>query len=144
MEISTSIEPVVLENQYILTQVGMQRIAFPAMSVAGILLIERSRILTLPFYDEVILGIAHHQGQLVTLVTFQQLLEGTPSHSREVFNAIQLGNQSGAPSLGLIVDRLLGNCGEEQVSTSDDIERFQPDLLKPELWQPQRWVSPTD
>ena len=143
MEINTSIEPVVLENQYILTQVGTRRIAFPAESVAGILLVERARVLSLPFYHEVILGIVHHQGQLVTLITFQQLLEGTPSYSREVFNAIQLGKESGAPGLGLVVDRLLGNCGEDQISANSDIEKFQPHLLKPELWQPQRWASPT-
>lgn len=140
---SHSIELAPSENQYILTQVGTHRVAFPAEAVAGILLVERSQILALPFYHEVVLGIAHHQGQIVTLMMFQQLLDGSPGQSREVFNAVQLSEQTGTPSLGLIIDQLLGNCTEEQVSTDATIRLFQPDMLDPDLWKPQRWVSLT-
>ncbi|MEM9818953.1 MAG: chemotaxis protein CheW [Cyanobacteria bacterium P01_D01_bin.6] len=129
------------KNQYILTQAGTRRIAFPTKSVVSILLVERSQVLALPFYHEALLGIVHHQGQMVPLVTLQHLLEGNPSQLREVFNAVQLSESTGLPGLGLVIDRLLGNCSEEQVSTDSTIEQFQPNLLDPKLWQPQRWVS---
>lgn len=142
MELNTlSIESASLEDQYILTEVGERRVAFPAASVAGILLVERSRVLALPFYQDVVLGIVHHQGQLVPLVALQQLLSEHRSSLREVFNAIQLSEQSDAPGLGLIVDRLLGNCTAEALANNTAIEPFCPDQFESSLWQPQRWMS---
>ncbi|MDB9525281.1 chemotaxis protein CheW [Oscillatoria sp. CS-180] len=135
-----SLELTSSETQYILTQVGMRRVAFPAESVAGILLAERSHILSLPFYHEAILGVVHHQGQLVALMMLQQLLEDGLGTSREVFNAVQLTASVGAPGLGLIVDQLLGNCSEEQLSNDGTITLFKSDTLPPELWQPKRWI----
>ena len=144
MELDTlSVDSTAQEKQYILTQVGSRRVAFAATAVAGILLSERSQVLTLPFYQEPMLGIVHHQGQLVALVMLQQLLDGKPGPLREVFNAIQLSEQTDMPGLGLVIDQLLGNCTEEDVATEATIERFQPHLLQPNLWQPQRWVSLT-
>lgn len=144
MEIENhSIESAPSDNQYILTQVGMRRIAFSAESVAGILLVERSQILALPFYQEMVVGIVHHQGELVTLMLLQQFLEDTPGQSREVFNAVQLSESTGTPGLGLIIDQLLGNCSEEQLTNDASISLFQPHLLNPELWQPKRWASLT-
>ncbi|MGF1524770.1 MAG: chemotaxis protein CheW [Leptolyngbyaceae cyanobacterium] len=131
------------ENQHILAQVGSRQIAFPADMVAGIVLSERSRVLALPFYRDTVLGIVHYQGQFVTLVMFQQLLEGQPGQLREVFNAIQLSEQTEMPGVGLVIDRLLGNCTETEVSTNDAIERFQPQMLGAELWQPRRWAAVT-
>lgn len=129
------------KNQYILTQVGTRRLAFPSTSVSGILLVERSHVLALPFYQKALLGIVHHQGQLVALVVLQQVLEGSAGQAREVFNAVQLSENTSAPGLGLVIDRLLGTCNEEQISSSDDVEAFQPQLLEPTLWQPKRWVD---
>lgn len=140
---SPPLDPILPEQQYILTQVGDRRMAFPTDFVVGILLVERSHILPLPFYQDGLLGIVHHQGQLVTLVALQQLLEGKPSQSREVFNAVQLGDQAGVPDLALVIERLLGNCGQSQVSADNTIDVFQPQLLDSTLWQPQRWVSVT-
>lgn len=130
-------------GQYILTQVGMGQVAFPADFVAGILRVERSQILMLPFYPDVVLGIVHHQGQLVTLATLQHLLEGTPAQSREVFNAVQLSEATRSPGLGLIIDKLLGNCTEDQVSNDSRVSLFQPEILDTALWEPRRWAALT-
>ncbi|MEM6434397.1 MAG: chemotaxis protein CheW [Cyanobacteria bacterium P01_D01_bin.115] len=144
MELDTlSADSLAQENQYILAQVGSRQVAFPTDMVTGIVLSERSQVLALPFYQDTILGIVHYQGQFVTLVMFQQLLEGQPGPLREVFNAIQLSERTGVPGVGLVIDRLLGNCTETDVSTNDAIERFQPQMLNSKLWQPQRWVAAT-
>ncbi len=137
---SPTVNFAVQESHYILTQVGERRIAFPTQTITGILLTERSQVLALPFYHEMILGVVHYQGQLVPLVTLRHLLEGKPSPLREVFNAVQLSESTSVPGLGLIVDQLLGHCGEDQVADDHTIERFQPQILEPTLWQPQRWT----
>lgn len=141
MEPNTPVNSVIQGSQFILTQVGNRRIAFPTHTIAGILLTERSQVLALPFYHEVVLGIVHHQGELVTLMALQHLLEGKASQIKEVFNAVQLSESTGMPGLGLIVDQLLGQCGDEQMAADSTIERFQPQTLDPNLWQPQRWVG---
>ncbi|MGF1514712.1 MAG: chemotaxis protein CheW [Elainellaceae cyanobacterium] len=125
-------------NHYILTQVGDRQVAFSTSDVTGILLTERSQVLSLPFYDDVVLGIVHHQGQFVPLMMLSRLLDGKPGQMREVFNAIQLSESSGTPGLGLIIDQLLGHCSEEAFAADDAIEHFQPQMLDPDLWQPQR------
>ena len=136
-----SAELTIPKNQYILTHVGTRRLAFPSASVSGILLVERSHVLALPFYQKALLGIVHHQGQLVALVALQQVLEGSSGQAREVFNAVQLSENTSAPGLGLVIDRLLGTCSDDQVSSDDDIEAFQPQFLEPTLWQPKRWIN---
>jgi chemotaxis protein histidine kinase CheA len=130
-------------NQYILTQVGHHRLAFRDRGIAGMLLVERSQVLALPFYPPEIVGVVHHQGQLVPLVDLQQLLDGTPGQLREVFHAVQLNEASHVGGLGLVVDRVLGNWSEAQVATDSTIEQFQPHRLKADLWQPQRWGTLT-
>lgn len=128
-------------GHYILTQIGNRQVAFSTNDVTGILLTERSQVLSLPFYHDVILGIVHHQGQFVPLMMLGRLLDGKPGQLREVFNAIQLSESSGTPGLGLIIDQLLGHCSEETFASNDAIERFEPQMLAPDLWQPQRWTA---
>ncbi|MGF1536000.1 MAG: chemotaxis protein CheW [Elainellaceae cyanobacterium] len=141
MELNTPTNPIIQGNQFILTQVGDRRIAFPTSMIASILLTERSQVLALPFYHEMVLGIVHHQGQLVTLMALQHLIEGKPSQIKEVFNALQLSESTGMPGLGLIVDQLLGQCGDDRMAADSDIERFQTQMLTPTLWQPRRWAA---
>ena len=142
MELDTlSADSIAQENQYILTQVGNRQVAFLTDMVAGIVLSERSQVLALPFYQDIVLGIVHYQGQFVTLVMLQQLLEGQPGQLREVFNAIQLSDRTGSPGVGLVIDRLLGNCTESEIAADTAIEQFQPQMLNADLWQPQRWVT---
>lgn len=134
-----------LEQQFILAQVGARQLAFPADWVAAVLLVERSQVLSLPFYPSVLMGLVHAQGQMVPLVSLQQLLEDKTGLSKEVFNAIQLNAAAGElAGLGLVVDRILGNRTEAQVVRDATLEPFQPDWLEPALWRPQRWLPLTD
>src|SRR5689334_20224029 len=59
------------QSRYIVTQVGPQKIGFPSQWVAEIMLVERSQILKLPFYNSRLLGVVHHQGSIIPLVTLQ-------------------------------------------------------------------------
>jgi hypothetical protein len=128
-----------LERQYLVVQSGNRRLAFSNTWVAGLLLVERSQVLELPFYHPAILGIVPHQGKLLPLVELQHLLEGQPGQLREVFNAIQLHERHGLAGVGLAFDQILGNFNEEQIIADSTIEPFQTHLLGDHLYQLQRW-----
>lgn len=145
---SLSSEPV--SERYILTHVGTQQLAFPAQWVAEILLVERSQILVLPFYDPMLLGVMHHHGQVVPLLSIWQALAGGTAPTRETLCVVQLGQHAGRLSgIGVVVDRasdtrsgdalLDPNRLQSEVIAPESIQFFQPQLLSDSLWKPQRW-----
>lgn len=140
------------QNRYILTQVGHQKIGFPSQWVAEIMLIERSQILHLPFYDSMLLGVVHHQSSIIPLVTLQ--FTNPTSQDRpiqrqriqETLTAIRLSQSvTKLSDVGLIVDRVIGSISHEQLSTNEQnatessnppIEVFQPERIPQSIWQP--------
>jgi chemotaxis signal transduction protein len=126
-------------HQYIVTQVGDRRLAFPNHFVDGLLLLERSQILALPFYHPAVAGLVHHQGKLIPIVALQQLLEKAPGQLPEVFKAVQLSEDTGMAGVGLVIDQMQGEVTSEQLSSDSTIEPFQTELVPSDLWQPQRW-----
>jgi len=142
-----------LQDRQILTQIGDRRLAFPSSWVAEILLIERSQILNLPFYDPVILGIVHHHGQIIPLIAIQRVFEGTVKALRETVSVVQLSLATGdLAGVGIVVDRALESQISKTASTetpswadavqpAESLIFFRPDILSDRLWQPQRWCS---
>jgi chemotaxis signal transduction protein len=139
------------QNRYILTQVGNQQIAFPSQWVVEIMLIERSQILNLPFYDSRLLGVVHHQSSIIPLVILQS---PHPSDTKrliqrqriqETLTAIRLSQAvSTLSGVGLIVDRVIGSIAQEQLSlnvqkatesSNPQIEVFQPERIPQSIWQ---------
>lgn len=141
------------QSRYILTQVGLQKIGFPSQWVTEIMLVERSQILKLPFYNSRLLGVVHHQGSIIPLVTLQAT--NSVSQSRvnqrfriqETLTAIRLNpSVSALPGVGLVVDQVLGSISHEQLLANEQktkktshphIEVFQPETIEPSIWQPQ-------
>lgn len=128
------------DSSYFLTQVGSRRLAFPATEIAEVILVDRSQVLSLPFYQPGLLGVVHIQGQLVPLVTLQVLLEGASGVTREVFNAVQLNASSQLAGVALVIDQLVGNCTADQLAQDSTIEPFNPEIVPADLWQPRRWI----
>jgi chemotaxis signal transduction protein len=147
-----------LQDRYILTQAGDQQFAFPSVYVAEILLIERSQILALPFYDATILGVVHNHGRIVPLVEIQRLFKKTAGLMRETVNVVQLSQEMGhLAGIGIVIDQILDNRSRGQlpdevlgVAASDlsgvvsspaqgAIQLFRPELLSDRLWTPQSW-----
>lgn len=148
-------------DRYILTQVGAQQLVFAADWVAEILLLERSQILMLPFYDPSLLGVVHHHGQVMPLVSMWQILENAAAPMRETLSVVQLGAAAGRlAGVGIVVDRASDNRSrhqfpatlfspqttapsehsvEQSFQLDESIQLFRPDLLPDHLWQPQRW-----
>lgn len=149
-------------DRYILTQVGAKQLVFPADWVTEILLLERSQILMLPFYDPMLLGVVHHHGQLMPLVSMWQVLENTAAPTRELLSVVQLSVAADRlAGVGIVVDRALDNRLRQQLpdalfasqakapparpleqppkESSQPMQLFRPELLPDRLWQPQRW-----
>jgi chemotaxis signal transduction protein len=131
-----------LQNRCILTKVGQQQLVFPSQWVGEILLIDRSQVLNLPFYDRSLLGIVHHNGNIVPLLSAHRLLAETVSQDarfkplKETLTAIQLNpTASGLAGVGIVVDQVIGSLTSEQVNEQ---RLFQLSDIPSQLWQP-RW-----
>ena len=126
-----------LHSRYILTHVVGQSLAFPASWVTDILVIERSQVLALPFYNPGVTGVVHYQGKIVPLVSahfiFTQQQEQV---MKQTLVGVRLSQPDALAGVGVVVDRLVDSLTAEQLT----VERvFQPCDLPSFLWQPQRW-----
>jgi hypothetical protein len=149
----TTPTPTALSDRYILTQVGQCTLVFPAAWVAEIARIERSQVLELPFYDPILTGIVHRNGNIVPLVSAQRLLQLNPTALQETFMIVRLNEAIGnLANLGLMIDRAIGSSTRPELPPSlfesprtnfpatAEMILIDPEWLTPELWQPQRWI----
>ena len=142
-ELLSASPPQLSGPQLLVARAGSRRLAFPARWVDCLLLVARSQVLALPFYSPAILGVIHHQGQLVPLVRLRHLFDETVEQLSEVFNGVRLSPVTGLGGVGLAVDQILGNFSDEQVAADPLIEPFQLQWLQGDLFSPLRWQRPT-
>jgi hypothetical protein len=137
----------VLADRFISTQVDRFTLVFPAVWVAEILRIDRSQILDLPFYDQLLTGIVHHNGQIIPLVAAARLLKAERFALGERLVVVKLNESAGKlANIGIIVDRAIGSNTRQELSpdlfttsiTTTETILMRPDLIPPDLWQPQR------
>jgi CheW-like domain len=146
-------------ERFLLAQIEQLTLIVSSGLVAEILLIERSRILPLPFYNPVILGCLHHAGKIVPLVaTDRQLSIRRTSSTQEILTVVRLSESAEhLAGVGLIVDKVLGSQSGDRLpaeifdsdvyfpATESDapMKLFSPQLLNSEIFVPQRWRSST-
>ncbi len=130
--------------RYILAQAAEERLAFAAPWVEEIIVVERSALLPLPFFDAQLLGLIHHRGQIKPLL---QVKTGTNPLGRteagqlstETLIAVCLTESlSGCEGVGIVVDRVLGSCTGTELQQAQ-VSLFHPEQIGEQLWQPQRW-----
>jgi chemotaxis signal transduction protein len=134
-----------LENRFILTQVRNSTLVFPAIWVTEILRIDRSHLLTLPFYNPLILGIVDRNGQTIPLVDTARMLGLVQETVPERVLIVRLNETAeGLKNVGLIIDRLIGNTTRSELPSeiftihhSGDLVMMQSDLISADLWVPQ-------
>ena len=140
--------PIQPPEWFILAKLEHLTLVFPSALVAETFLIERSQILTLPFYDPAILGCVHHTGKIVPLLAVYQFLQIKVGSTRESLTVIRLnGKAEDLAGIGLAVDTIVGRELREQLppqlfveqSLAGNMRLFQPEILRVQLWQPQRW-----
>jgi hypothetical protein len=141
-------------TRYILTRLEDITLVFPSTLVAQISILERSQILALPFYNLAMLGIIHHRGQIMPLISLRQVMGFPLGLSVETLTAVRLGAAAGdLADIGLIVDMTLGMRTSDQLppdllsadrlpnltNSEPKMRLFQPEILASHLWQSRRW-----
>lgn len=138
-----------LTHRSILAQVAQDRIAFPSEWVGEILVLDRTQVLPLPFYDPAVIGVIHHQGQILPLVSLARVLFPSLAAVQERISLIRLHHR--VPHLagvGVGVDRILGAHADHDRITpgfhppDQPIRPFALEMIPPNLWQPIRWSVP--
>lgn len=124
------------EERYLVALVEDKKVAFSAHWVHEILVFQRAQILKLPFYDRCLLGVIHHQNQIVPLVSGRTIfLEKTQKITQATFTAVRL-NQLGQnlAGVGVIVDRMVENLSAKELTQE---QLFELTDIPQQIWQPQ-------
>lgn len=140
-----------LSDRFILTQVQSVTLIIPAVWIADIFRVERSQILSLPFYSALLIGITHQGGRVLPLVSAHSLLQTESVSLRENNMVVKLSDAAGAlAQVGLVVDRTLGSQTRAELpdavfsklpqSPNEAMVLLRPEMVGPELWQPLCWV----
>jgi chemotaxis signal transduction protein len=124
-----------LTSRFILVQVSNQTLAIPASGVVEILRTPQIKILQLPFYHDWILGVTHHQGQIIPLLSTHLLIGQPPAHPREISTVVRLGNISqDITKVGLVIDRVIRSATATELRA--ETMTFDPKMIPADLWQP--------
>jgi chemotaxis signal transduction protein len=135
-----------LADRFISTAIERRTLVFPAIWVAEILRIDREQILDLPFYDSLLMGIIHHNGEIVPLVAGNRLLNIEQFGGRERAVVVKLNEAAGSiANIGIVVDRAIGNSNRADLppelftatTTDGSMLMMHPDLIPLSLWQPK-------
>lgn len=133
--------PIMIENtdreeRYLVALVENQKIAFAMSLVQEILVFKRSQILSLPFYDQSLLGVIHHQNQIIPLVSGQTIFPEKTSIIIQTTVTAVLLNQSADKLMGIaiVVDKMVENLLAKELSSE---RLFQLTDIPTEIWQPQ-------
>jgi hypothetical protein len=127
MMVNSWIQP---SNRYIVSKVGERLITFPDTLVAEILILERGNILPLPFYDEAIIGVVHHQASVMPLLMLKTMLEDQRSLITESLTVVRLsqivadlvGYQLGGA--GIVIDRVIGSITVDEFAEAMTNRRY--------------------
>ena len=112
-------------NRYILAKVGDRTVTFPDLLVSEIIIIDRSAILALPFYTTAIVGVIHHQAQVMPLLLLQLVLEERSALIKESLTIVRLSKLADDLSdqhlsgVGIIVDRVIGSLTTDEYQAGD-------------------------
>jgi len=134
-------------NRFILTGIGgskEQVVVFPDAFVSSIIVVDRSSVMAVPFYDRAIAGLIHHQGAVIPLVILRRVFGELSAMLSETFSVVHLSALAGGlEGVGVVVDRVLSSVPAGQYTASPDhlsVEALMAQLPL-QLWQPQRWHS---
>ena len=138
------------EERFVLASLDKVVWVFPVSLIVEVVIVERDKLLNLPFYDNAILGCIHHGGEIITLVSLQEILGAKGEQIRvKIRGKITLIRLSkfveGLGEVGIVVDRILGRKNRNELpetlflpSENSDLRLFSPEILKSEIWQPVR------
>jgi chemotaxis signal transduction protein len=112
-------------NRYIVVKVGDRLITFPDVLVSEIMIVERNAILALPFYETAIVGVIHHQANVMPLLLLRILMGEQRALITESLTVVRLSkvvddlNVKNLGGVGLIVDRVIGSLTIDEYKNLD-------------------------
>jgi chemotaxis signal transduction protein len=142
-------------TRLILTRVADVTLAFPTAWVSEIFQADRKQVLPMPFYSALVLGVLHHNSQVVPLVLGDRLFGNLSAPLKETLTVIQLGRAAGElVGVGIVVEQLLGSKQAHEIESvrsangtatvaKDQTIVFNAELIPETLWQPQCWRMPS-
>jgi chemotaxis signal transduction protein len=117
--VSAEIDSTPIDERFILAQVDRVTLVFPASWVVEILRLNRAHILDLPFYDPMLLGVIHHNGNVLPLVSAYRLFDLSQLALREILTVVRLDRAAGnLANVGLVVDRAIGSKNRRDLPAS--------------------------
>lgn len=134
-------------DRYVLVGLGNLSLVCPDVFVAEIMIVDRSELLPMPFFDLSILGLVHQQGAIVPLISLKRALLGSKVLIPEKITVVKLSEEiESIAGAGLVVDRVISTISDQQYETligdteseSMRLESLLP-LLGEKVWNPQRW-----
>ncbi len=124
-----------LGNRFILAKVLDQTLAIPAGWVAEILRVDKNKILNLPFYKDLVLGITHHSGRILPLLSTRLLIGKYQVDLRETLTVVRLGSVAGdVVEVGLVVDQVVRSAMQFEIPVEAVV--FDLQMMQLDLWQP--------
>ncbi|GBO53366.1 hypothetical protein APA_1273 [Pseudanabaena sp. lw0831] len=123
-------------NRYIVAKVGNRSVTFPDILVSEIIIIDRNAIVALPFYETAIIGVTHHQANIMPLLLLRLLMGEQRTLITESLMVVRLskiaddlGNKN-LGGVGVIVDRVIGSL---TIDEYQEINLYSSDLAQPTL-----------
>ncbi|MFN4777490.1 MAG: chemotaxis protein CheW [Pseudanabaena sp.] len=121
-------------NRYIVAKVGDRTVNFPDKLVSEIIIIDRNAIVALPFYETAIIGVMHHQANVMPLLLLRLLMGEQRTLITESLTVVRLskladnlGNKN-LGGVGVIVDRVIGSLTidehQDQLQQSSDVDQL--------------------
>ncbi|MBD2178145.1 hypothetical protein H6F42_14590 [Pseudanabaena sp. FACHB-1998] len=107
-------------NRYIVAKIGDRLVTFPDVLVSEIMILGRNVILALPFYENAIVGVVHHQATLMPLLLLRLIMGEQRALLTESLTVVRLSkiaenlNYKHLAGIGLIVDRVIGSLTTEE------------------------------
>lgn len=122
------------QDRYLIALVKDFKIAFSATLVKEILLFKRSQILQLPFYNRSLIGVVHHQNQIIPLISGRGIFLEENKFSQTTLTAVRLdisGQQ--LTGVGIVVDRMVESISRQELNRE---HIFQLTDIPQHIWQP--------
>jgi chemotaxis signal transduction protein len=128
------------KQRFILTKVGELTVVFSSELVAEIGIVERNKIMNLPFYSNRLKGCLYYNGKIISLVDLKTILGLDSLLNKEKMIVVCLSQKAEQfQDVGLIIDKVLGSKNEEELApefltdNQEFIKLFQLEMLDKNL-----------
>jgi chemotaxis signal transduction protein len=136
------------QRRFILVKVGEITVVFPSEIVAEIGIIDRNKIMTLPFYSDRLKGCVYYNGKIISLVDIKTILGVESSINKDKIIVICLSEKATQFSnVGLIADQVLGSKNKGELfpdfsnKEEEKLKLFTLEMLDQNIWELQGYYS---